>query len=108
MCDKAILENGGILKSVPDCYKNQEMSNKTLDNYPHALEFIPECYKTQKMRDKAVDTYPSTIKVVPGLFMAQEMCDKAVDGCFLYLLLFMSNIKLKKWVEELFLKVLCQ
>ena len=23
MCDKAILENGGILKSVLDCYKNQ-------------------------------------------------------------------------------------
>ena len=21
MCDKAILENGGTLKSVPDCYK---------------------------------------------------------------------------------------
>ena len=22
MCDKAILENGGTLKPVPDCYKN--------------------------------------------------------------------------------------
>ena len=29
-CDKAILENGGTLKSVPDCYKNQEMCNKAV------------------------------------------------------------------------------
>ena len=48
MFDKAILENGGTLKSVSECYKNQEMCNKTVDNYAHALEFVPECYKTQK------------------------------------------------------------
>ena len=24
MCDKAILENGGMLKPVPDCYKNKK------------------------------------------------------------------------------------
>ena len=46
MCDKAILENGGTLKSVPDCYKNQEMCNKTVDNYPHALEFFRESFMT--------------------------------------------------------------
>ena len=45
---KAILENGGTLKCVPDCFKNQEMYNKALENYPHALEFVTECYKTQK------------------------------------------------------------
>ena len=32
MCDKAILENGGTLKYVRDCYKNQEMCNKAVDN----------------------------------------------------------------------------
>ena len=32
-----------ILKCV-----NQEMCNKAVDNYPHALEFVPESYKTQK------------------------------------------------------------
>ena len=42
MFDKAILENGGTLKSVPDCYKNQEMCNKAVDNYPHALELVLE------------------------------------------------------------------
>ena len=43
MCDKAILENSGILKSVRDCYKNQKMCDKAVDNYPQALYFVPEC-----------------------------------------------------------------
>ena len=46
MCDKAILENGGTLKSIHDCCRNQEIYNKALDKYPHALEFVPECRKT--------------------------------------------------------------
>ena len=33
MCDKAILENGGTLKSVSDCYKNKKMCNRVVDNY---------------------------------------------------------------------------
>ena len=28
------------LKSVLDCYKNQEMCNKAADNYPHAFVFV--------------------------------------------------------------------
>ena len=48
MCVKSNLENGGTLKSVPDCYKSQEMCNKAVDNYPHALELVPKSYKTQK------------------------------------------------------------
>ena len=48
MCDKFILENGGTLKSAPDCCKNQEMCNEGVDNYPHAIEYVPECYKTEK------------------------------------------------------------
>ena len=70
MCDKAILEFGRTFTSVPDrllqivpySYKNQEMCNKAVDNYPHALKLIPECYETQKMSDKAVDVHPSTTK----------------------------------------------
>ena len=46
MCDKAILENSETLKSVPDCYKNQEMCRKAVDNYRHVLEFVSECYNT--------------------------------------------------------------
>ena len=48
MCDKAVLENGRTLKSVPDCYKKQEICNKVVDNYPHPLEFLPECYQIKK------------------------------------------------------------
>ena len=47
MCDKAILENGGTLKSVPDFYKNQEMCNKVVDNYPHRLELFSELKKCE-------------------------------------------------------------
>ena len=50
MCHKAVLEGDGTLKSVHDCYKNQEMCNKAVDNYPHALEYAPECYKIEKIR----------------------------------------------------------
>ena len=49
MCHEAVLKNGGALNSVPDCYKNQEMCNKVVDNYPHTLDFVRECYKTQRM-----------------------------------------------------------
>ena len=63
MCNKVILENGETLKSVPDCYKNQEMCNKAVDNYPHAWEFVPKCYKTQKCVIKV--SILSTIEFVP-------------------------------------------
>ena len=58
------------------------------------------------MCDKAVDTYPSTINFVSECFMTQEMCNKVVNSCFLYLILFLIGIKLKKCVTELFLKIL--
>ena len=80
------------------------MCNKVVENY--ALEFVPECYKTQKMSDKTVNTYPSTIKFVPECFMTQKCVNKVVNRCFLYLILFLINIKLKKCVTELFLRIL--
>ena len=76
MCDKAIRENGEILKFVSNCYKNQEMCNEAIDNYPHALEFVPECYKTQ------MGTYPSTITFVPECLITQEISDKSVNRCY--------------------------
>ena len=74
------------------------MSNKVVDNCPHALEFVPECYKNQKKCEKAVDTYPSSIQFVPECLMTHEKCDKAVNRCFLYLIIFLINIKIKKCV----------
>ena len=106
MCDKAILENGGTLKCVPDCYKNQELCKKTFDSYPPALGFSSKCYKTKIMCDNAVNTYLSTTKFVRECFMTQKMCNKAVNSYFFYLVLFLINIKLKKCVLELFLMIL--
>ena len=51
------------------------------------------------MCDKAVDTHPHKIKYVTELYKTQEMCYIAVHTCFLYLILFLINIKLKKYVK---------
>ena len=40
MCDKTILENSEMLESLPDCYKNQQMCDKVVDNYTHILKFV--------------------------------------------------------------------
>ena len=50
-------ENGETLHSVPDCYKNQEMCKKAVDNCPYALEFVPECFMTQEICDKVVNRW---------------------------------------------------
>ena len=51
------------------------------------------------MCDKTVNTQPSTIKLVLECCMTQEICYKAVNKCiFLYLILFLINIKLMKYV----------
>ena len=42
MSNEAILENGGTKESVPDCYKNQQIWDKAVDDYPHALKFVPK------------------------------------------------------------------
>ena len=102
----SILENAGTLKYVPDCCKNQELYNKAVDSYHHALEVVPECYKALKMCDKAVSAYPSTIKLVFASLIIQEMYEKAVSRCFLYFIMFLINIKLKKCMAELLLKIL--
>ena len=80
---KQFVENGGTLESVRKCYKNQQMCDKAVDNYPHELKFVPDSYITQKMCDKAVDTYHSTIQFVLDCYKTQDMCDKAVNKCFL-------------------------
>ena len=46
--DKVILENGGMLLFIPDCYNYQAMYNKAVDSFGHALEYVPDCCKTKK------------------------------------------------------------
>lgn len=63
MCDKDVLKSCGTLNSVPDCYKNQQICDKAVDN--HALKFVHYCFITKKMGDKAGNTHSSTIKFIP-------------------------------------------
>ena len=66
---------------------------------------------TQKMCEKAVGTYSCTIKFFPECHKTQKMFNKAVNRCFLYLILFLIDIKLKQCVtvvsEDAFLIVYC-
>ena len=39
MCDKSITENGRTLKAIIKLYKIQEICDKVVDDYVHALEF---------------------------------------------------------------------
>ena len=61
------------------------------------------------MCDKAVANHPSTIEFVLECYKIHEMCGKAVKAvniCFLYLILFLIGIKLKKSVTQLLLRTL--
>ena len=90
-----------MLELVPNYYKNQQMSSKAVANYHHVLKFVTDCYMTQNMCDKAVNTHPSTVQC----FKTQEICDKVVTRCFLYLILLLIGIELKKYMTELILPI---
>ena len=51
MCNKANLENCGLLEFVPNCQKVRKMCSQAFDNYDNALKFL-----TQEMREKVVNT----------------------------------------------------
>ena len=46
--DKVITENGGMLKFIPDCYKNQKMCDKAVDNYFSCIKISPRLLSDQK------------------------------------------------------------
>ena len=74
------------------------MRKHAVKKLTHLLRYVPDQYKSQQICDKAVDTYLSTIKFVTECLMTQEMCDKTVNRCFLYFILFLIEIKIKKCV----------
>ena len=121
--DWYILEKGGTLKSLSDCNKNQELCDKAIDNYSHALEFVLECYKTQEMcdkafnkrnfvfdsapdqfktktmRDKIISDDPFKLKYGHDRYQTQQICDEAVDD-FLAALKFVHDWLLQiKWLK---------
>ena len=50
------------------------------------------------MCDKAISTHPTTMKFVPECYKTQGICYRTIHRYFLYLILFLINIKLKKYV----------
>ena len=109
MCDKAILESDGTLKSVPDYYKNQQMCNKAAGNYPFALKFVVKCYKTTKKKYVIKLLILIILKLNIFLFdLRPEKCViKPFTNVLFYLILFLINI-LTKCVIESFLKIVFQ
>ena len=72
------------------------MSNKVVDNCSHALEFVTNLYKTKKVCNKVV---------VPNQCKTQKMCIKAVGNYpFVYLILLLIEIRVKKCVIKLLSK----
>ena len=55
---------------------------------------------------RVVSAYHSTTEFVPKCYKTQEMCDKSYNSFFLHLFIFLINIKVKKCVAGLFLKIL--
>ena len=82
------------------------MCDKAVDNYVHALQFVPDYYKAQKICNKAVNISRSSIQFVSECYKNLEMCDKSINTWSLYLVLFAIDIRLKKFVTELFPKIL--
>ena len=100
MCNKVILENVGLLKFIPECYKNQEICDKAVGNIP-----MYQNYSQAVRIIKAAVTYSSSKQFVPDQNKFKGICNKAVDICgFFCLILFLIDIRLKKFVIKLFPK----
>ena len=95
-----------MLESVSDQYKTQEMCDKAADNFAQALKLVPNCYKTLKMCNKADNTYPSAKKLFPNVLRVRKYVTKLLILAFLYFILFLIDIRLKKCMTELLSKIL--
>ena len=95
-----------MLESVLDQCKTQEMRDKAVDNYPHALKYVHSCFKTQDIVTKRLILIRVQYNLKPEYYETQELCDKAVKTCFLHLFLSLIYVSLKKCVAKLFLRFL--
>ena len=94
MCDKAILENGGTLESVLDCYKSQQMCDKAVDNYHHTIKFVPDYYMTHFMIKLSILILLQWNLFLTDLRLQKRVIEPLID-VFLYLILFLISINLK-------------
>ena len=65
---------------VPDCYKNQKVYKKAVDNYAYALKSFPVAVRLKKCAVKLpVNNYLSAIQFVPECFKAQKISCKVAS-----------------------------
>ena len=103
MCDKVILENGGTLKFVPDCYKNQCIIKLLIIMLMHQnLSLI-----AIRMRKCIIKL---SILIIPqcSLFLNAIRLKKCVIKLLIlvvsYLVLSVIDARLNKYVIKVFLK----
>ena len=85
MCDKAVRRHAWQLEDVPNYFKTQEMSNKTMCKVPAVFFLVPDRFKTQEMCIESLEVGSWLLNDVPDHFKTQEMCDKAVRDDSSYL-----------------------
>ena len=73
MFDKAVNRCFVVFHSIPDRYKNQEMSNGVVFKDPFSIVYCPDKYKTQRMFDEAVNHSLAALKPIPGWFVTSKM-----------------------------------
>ena len=109
MCEKFVLENGGMLIFIPDCYKDQRICNKPVDNYAHALGSVPNWYKTQKNVRKSCQYLSFYNTICPwSIWDSRNMCLSCrYLSCWyhLYLILFQIDRCLSNCVIKFFMKI---
>ena len=79
-----VMKNPGMLTFVPDHLKTKKMCKHAVKKWPYLLRYVRNQYRTQQSRNqemcnKTVDNYPCALKLVRECFMTQEMCDKVVN-----------------------------
>ena len=66
MCSRVMIENGGMLGIIPDCYKDKKCVIKQLIIILTLWDLSLIAIRLTKC-NKAVGTYPSGIRFVPDL-----------------------------------------
>ena len=98
-----VMKNTEMLKFVPHYLKIKKYCKHIVKKLPYLLTYVPDQYKFKKMCDKAIFENSGTLKSVSDWYKTQKMCNKAVFFCILFYSY--MDIKLKKCVSELFLKI---
>ena len=68
-----------MLLNAHNCFKTQEVRNKTVEDDPRMLQFIIDCCETQQKCEKAVDSYLSPLECVLDCFVTLEMLEDLAD-----------------------------